>query len=86
MSPMMAEILFVSATPVLAQDEVDEHADVRVREWFARISGTIEADGGTGRSTDISLENDLGLCHRNLTHEIQAYGRIPFAGRSIGGW
>jgi len=86
MNPMMAAVLFLSASPSFAQDQVDEHVGVRVREWFARMSGTLEADGGTGLSTGISLESDLGLGHRNLTHEVQVYGRIPLVGRLVAGW
>jgi len=76
-------VLFLSATPAFAQDE---HVGIRVREWFARMSGTVEADDGSGTSDRIDLAADLGLGDRNLTHEIQAYLRLPILGRIYAGW
>jgi hypothetical protein len=77
-------ILFLSsAAPAAAQDE---YIGARVREWFARMGGTIEADNGSGTSESIDLGSDLGLGDRNLTHEIQAYLRIPVLGRIYAGW
>jgi hypothetical protein len=77
-------ILFLSAAaPAVAQDE---HIGFRVREWFARMGGTIEADDGSGTSERVDLGADLGLADRNLTHELQAYLRIPVLGRIYGGW
>jgi hypothetical protein len=78
-----AAVLSLSATPAFAQDE---HVGVRVREWFARMSGAIEGDDGSGNSTRIDLADDLGLGDRNLTHELQAYLRIPVLGRIYLGW
>jgi hypothetical protein len=78
-----AAILFLSATPAFAQEE---HVGVRVREWFARMSGTIEGDDGSGNSSTLDLKDDLGLGDRHLTHEIQAYLRIPVVGRIYLGW
>jgi hypothetical protein len=79
-----AAILFLSgAAPALAQDEF---IGVRVREWFARMGGTIEADDGSGTSERIDLGSDLGLADRNLTHELQVYLRIPVLGRIYAGW
>ena len=79
-----AAILFLSAAaPAVAQDE---HIGFRVREWFARMGGTIEADNGSGTSERIDLGDDLGLADRNLTHELQAYLRIPVLGRIYLGW
>lgn len=75
--------LFLAATPAVAQDE---HIGLRVREWFARMGGTIEADDGSGTSERIDLGSDLGLADRNLTHELQAYLRIPVVGRIYLGW
>jgi hypothetical protein len=83
MNWIAAAVLFLSATPAFAQDE---HVGFRVREWFARMSGTIEGDDGSGNSTQIDLAGDLGLGDRNLTHEIQAYLRIPVLGRIYLGW
>jgi hypothetical protein len=84
MKGIAAALLFLSAaTPAIAGDEI---VGVRVREWFARMSGTIEADDGSGTSTRLDLASDLGLDDRNLTHEIQAYLGIPFLGRIYLGW
>src|SRR5213079_2221872 len=76
-------LLLLSTSPAFAQDE---HVGVRVREWFARMSGTIEADNGSGTSDSIDLAADLGLGDRNLTHEIQGYLRLPLLGRIYAGW
>jgi hypothetical protein len=83
MKGLAGAVLFLLATPAFAQDE---HVGVRVREWFARISGTIEADDGSGTSDRIDLSDDLGLGDRNLTHELQAYVKIPVLGRIYAGW
>lgn len=86
MKSIAAAFLFLSASPAFADDALGEHVGVRVREWFARMAGTIEADGGSGFSDQISLGSDLGLSNRHLTHEVQAYGRIPLVGRLYAGW
>ena len=78
-----AAFLLLTATPAVAQDEI---IGVRVREWFARMGGTIEADDGTGISERVDLASDLGLADRNLTHELQAYLSIPVLGRIYVGW
>jgi hypothetical protein len=79
----VAAFLFLSATPAVAQDE---HIGLRIREWFARMGGSIEADDGSGTSERVDLGSDLGLADRNLTHELQAYLRIPVVGRIYLGW
>jgi hypothetical protein len=77
-------ILFLSAAaPAVAQDE---HIGFRVREWYARMGGTIEGDDGSGTSEKIDLGADLGLADRNWTTELQAYVRIPILGRIYAGW
>jgi hypothetical protein len=77
-----AFVFLFAGSPAVAGDEI---IGVRVREWFARMSGTLEAaDGGT--STRIDLAADLGLDDRNLTHEIQGYLAIPVLGRIYLGW
>src|SRR5689334_11274556 len=78
-----ALLLLISGAPAMAADEV---IGVRVREWFARMSGDIEADDGSGTSTRLDLASDLGLGDRNLTHEIQGYLGIPLLGRIYLGW
>jgi hypothetical protein len=83
MKGLAGVILFLSASPAFAQDE---HIGFRVREWFARMSGSIEADDGSGTSDRIDLAADLGLGDRNLTHELQAYLKIPVLGRIYAGW
>lgn len=76
-------VVFLSAAPAFAQDE---YVGVRVREWFARISGTIEGGDSSGMPTTIDLANEMGLDHRNLTTEIQGYLRLPVVGRIYAGW
>jgi hypothetical protein len=83
MKGLYGAVLFLLASPAFAQDE---HVGVRVREWFARMSGTLEADDGSGSSDRVDLAADLGLGDRNLTHELQAYLRIPVLGRLYAGW
>ncbi|HVE42746.1 MAG TPA: hypothetical protein VNM14_22890 [Planctomycetota bacterium] len=83
MKGLSGAVLFLLASPAFAQDE---HVGVRVREWFARMSGSVEADDGSGSSDRLDLADDLGLGDRNLTHEIQAYLRIPVIGRIYAGW
>ena len=78
-----AFVFLFAGAPAMAQDEV---IGVRVREWFARMSGTLEADDGSGTSTRLDLAADLGLADRNLTTEIQAYLGIPLLGRIYLGW
>jgi hypothetical protein len=78
-----ALLLLLSGAPAMAADEI---IGVRVREWFARMSGAIEADDGSGTSTRLDLASDLGLADRNLTHEIQGYLGIPLLGRIYLGW
>lgn len=78
-----AALVFLSATPAVAQDET---IGIRVREWFARMSGAIEADDGGGNFTRLDLAADLGLGDRNLTHELQAYLAMPVVGRIYVGW
>jgi len=83
MKGLCGVVLFLVATPAFAQDE---HVGVRVREWFARMSGTLEADDGSGTSDRVDLAADLGLGDRNLTTELQAYLRLPVFGRIYAGW
>ncbi|HLY11910.1 MAG TPA: hypothetical protein VKW04_21600 [Planctomycetota bacterium] len=81
----LAAALFVlsAAAPALAQDEL---VGFRVREWYARVSGTVEADSSGLGSTTIDLDHDIGLGDRNWTPELQAYLHLPVLGRIYGGW
>src|SRR6185503_19955356 len=83
MKGIAAALVFLPATPAFAQDEF---IGVRVREWFARMGGQIEADDVSGTSETVDLAADLGLGDRNWTHELQAYLRIPVLGRIYLGW
>ena len=83
MKGLAGAVLFLLASPAFAQDE---HVGFRVREWFARMSGTIEGDNGSGTSDRIDLAADLGLGDRNPTTELQAYVKIPVLGRLYAGW
>jgi hypothetical protein len=83
MKALAAAFFFLSAAPLFAQDE---HIGFRVREWYARMSGTVEGTKqGVGSST-IDLTDDLGLGDQNLTTELQLYVRIPVVGRIYAGW
>jgi len=84
MRSFAAAIFLLSATaPALAQDEI---VGVRVREWFARMSGTAESQDNNSNFTRVDLADDLGLGDRNLTTELQAYLRLPVVGRIYAGW
>lgn len=78
-----AAFVLLTAVPAAAQDE---HVGLRVREWFARTSGTISSQESGVPPTTLDLSDDLGLGDQQLTHEIQVYGRIPFFGRLVAGW
>jgi len=78
-----ALFLLSSTAPALAQDET---VGVRVREWFARMSGTAEAQDNNSNFTKVDLADDLGLGNRNWTTEVQAYLHLPVLGRIYGGW
>ena len=78
-----AIFLLGASAPALAQDEV---VGFRVREWFARMSGTAEAQDNNSNFTRVDLADDLGLGDRHLTTELQAYLKIPVAGRIYAGW
>ena len=83
MRTLAAAFFLLSAAPLFAQDE---HIGVRVREWYARMSGTLQGEQqGVGTST-IDLADDLGLGNRNLTTELQLYVRIPVLGRLYAGY
>jgi len=74
---------FLAAAPLFAQDE---HIGFRVREWYARMSGTVQGEeNGIGSST-LDLSDDLGLGEKNFTTELQLYVRIPVVGRIYAGW
>jgi hypothetical protein len=74
---------FLAAAPLFAQDE---HIGFRVREWYARMSGTVQGEENGIGSSNLDLTDDLGLGEQNLTTELQAYVRIPLVGRIYGGW
>lgn len=78
-----AFFLLSAAAPALGQDEF---VGVRLREWYARMSGTIEAEENNSGSTRLDLADDLGLGDQNWTTELQAYLRLPLVGRIYAGW
>jgi hypothetical protein len=82
-SVAVSVFLLLSALPAAAQDEL---VGVRVREWWARMSGVIEAEDANLGSTRLDLTDDLGLGDQNLTTELQVYLRIPVVGRFYVGW
>lgn len=84
MKTLAAAVFLVStAAPALAQDET---VGLRVREWYERMSGTVESSAKGLGSTSIDLANDLGLGDRNWTAEVQAYLHVPLAGYIYAGW
>ncbi len=83
MKQLAAAFVFLTAVPAFAQDE---HIGLRVREWFARTSGTVSSQENGVPPTTLDLGDDLGLGDRQLTHELTVYGRIPFFGRLYLGW
>jgi len=78
-----AIFLLSASASALAQDEI---VGVRVREWYARMSGTAEAQDNNSNVTKVDLADDLGLGDRNLTTELQAYLHLPVLGRLYAGW
>lgn len=83
MTKFAAAFVFLSAGSAFAQDE---HIGLRVREWYARTSGTLSSQENGVPPTNLDLHDDLGLGEQQFTHEIQVYGRIPFFGRLYAGW
>lgn len=83
MKHLATVVFFLSASPLFAQDEL---VGLRVREWYARMSGTLEGMDPTLGSTRLDLADDLGLGHQNWTTELQAYLRVPVVGRFYVGW
>jgi hypothetical protein len=83
MKTLAAALFFLSAAPLFAQDE---HIGFRVREWYARMSGTVQGEKDGIGSSNLDLSDDLGLGSRNFTTELQLYVRIPVAGRIYAGW
>lgn len=84
-----AFFLLAATAPLFADDDKahgTENVGVRVRAWFARMSGTVKARDPSFGSTRLDLRDDLGLGNQNLTPEVQVFGRIPYFGRLHGGW
>ncbi len=75
--------VFLSAAQAWAQDET---VGVRVREWYARMEGRLEAQGDSIPATNIDLDSTLGLDDQEIVHEIQGYLSLPVLGRFYAGW
>ena len=78
-----ALVVLAAAAPAAAQDET---FGFRVREWYARMSGTAESQQSGASFSQVDLANDLGLGDRSWTPELQAYVRFPLVGRFSAGW
>jgi hypothetical protein len=81
----LAAVFFLlsAAAPALAQDEL---VGARVRAWYARMSGVVEAEDNNTGSTTLDLSDDLGLGNQNWTPELEAYLKIPVVGKIYLGW
>jgi hypothetical protein len=83
MRHLATAFFFLAAAPLFAQDE---HIGFRVREWYARMSGTVQGEENGVGSTVLDLSDDLGLGEQNFSTELQLYVRIPVVGRIYAGW
>jgi hypothetical protein len=83
MKILATAFFFLAAAPLFAQDE---HIGFRVREWYARMAGTVQGEENNVGSSTLDLSDDLGLGEKNFTTELQLYVRIPVVGRIYAGW
>lgn len=83
MKILATAFFFLAAAPLFAQDE---HIGFRVREWYARMAGTVQGEENNIGSSTLDLSDDLGLGNQNFTTELQVYLRIPVVGRIYAGW
>jgi len=81
----IATILFglLAALPACAQDET---VGLRLREWYARISGDVFAEAEGITATTVDLDRELGLGQAEVAHEIQAYLSFPILGNFYAGY
>jgi hypothetical protein len=63
----------------------DELVQIRGRAWFARLSGTVEANGTT-RGSRLSVSSDTDLGGHVDVPQIEASINIPYVGRLYLGW
>jgi hypothetical protein len=78
----------LATAPGLPQEAVptdDRVLDVRVREWYARTGGSIEADAVSPGSR-VSLSADLDLGNREPITELELVGHISGFGRLYASW
>jgi hypothetical protein len=78
----------LATSPALSQgaEPADDRVlDVRVREWYARTGGSIEADTATPGSR-VSLSADLDLGEREPITELELVGHVPSFGRLYASW
>lgn len=73
---------FLAAAGAWAQDE---RAGVRIREWFPKLEGDLQAQGKSIPSTDIDVDSTLGMDDTEPAHEIQLYLGVPVLGRFYAG-
>lgn len=83
MKGLVAAVALLGASPALAQDE---SVGVRLREWLARLDGTVKAQGQSIPSTTIDIDDELGLDEAEVANEIQLSLRLPVIGRFTGGY
>jgi len=77
-------LALLAAAPAWAQDET---IGVRLREWYANISGEVFAETEILPAATIDLDQNLGLGKAEFAHEIQAYLHLPIVGTfTAGAW
>ena len=77
-------LALLAAAPAWAQDET---IGIRLREWYARVSGEVYAEAEGIPATTVDLDDQLGLGQAEVAHEIQAYLHLPLLGTfTAGGW
>lgn len=79
--------LWAALGALLAGAPSDETVGLRLREWYAAVDGRVQAEGESLPSTDLDLDQDLGVESPDLAHELQASLTFPLLGRlTAGAW
>ncbi len=79
--------LWAALGALLAGAPSDETVGLRLREWYAAVDGRVQAEGESIPSTDLDLDQDLGVDSPDLAHELQASLTFPLLGRlTAGAW
>ncbi len=84
----LSALTALATSPALSQEAGSSEnwgLDVRLREWYARTGGSIEADAATTGSR-VSLSADLDLGNREPITELELVGHVPGFGRLYASW